>query len=295
MPVTTILQHQREKEGLTQPDLDVPMTNDDHNLSMQDSIEEVRADWVFALKQHFRVSLLSKTEKAAATGRWVSPDSTYQSKLLNRRPNSNRPNAATLSTKQAPSDSYNARQTTSNPPITNERAVVPPQMTPSYGHYDRQMPPANYDSRLASHEIQHNRQMPRASYDARQISSTDHNTGLISPDVHEVAQRPVNALGIHIPQGTGTAPNSKSAWQPVFNTRINEQTAPRMYNDQRTPATSQSSAQTSPLNCNGGQASPTSYRTGHSSPVSWNAVQTSPEVQNAVVSRIKLSAVYDNC
>ncbi|KAL7947876.1 hypothetical protein V8C42DRAFT_268175 [Trichoderma barbatum] len=282
MPVTTILQHQRDRERLTQLEPDLPMTDDDHDTSIQDSIQDVRIDWALAVEQHIRVSLLTEEEKAAAVGRWVAPDSTYRSTLLNGRPNSSCPD-----TKQAFSGMYNARKaihTTSDRPITNEEAFVPPQVAPSDDHYTRQMPSSNYDSRPASHEMQQSTQISCASYETRHISSSDYRDGPLSPtsSVYEVARCAVNVLGIHI---HGEAHNNNNAPQAVSNNRVNEQTAPRIYNTLQTPPSSHSSAQASPLNYDGGRVSPASHHTGHPSPVGWNSMQTCPDPHHAVVAR----------
>ncbi|PTB70389.1 hypothetical protein BBK36DRAFT_1137059 [Trichoderma citrinoviride] len=78
MPVTSILQHQRERERLTQPDLDTPMPDHDQGPSMREEMQKVRIRWALAVEQHVQVSLLTETEKAAAVAaRWIPPDSSY--------------------------------------------------------------------------------------------------------------------------------------------------------------------------------------------------------------------------
>lgn len=42
MPITTILQHQRDREKLNQPDLGTPTAEEDHNIRNKDTIKEVR-------------------------------------------------------------------------------------------------------------------------------------------------------------------------------------------------------------------------------------------------------------
>lgn len=43
MPITTILQHQRDREKLNQPDLGTPVVaEEDHNIRNKDTIKEVR-------------------------------------------------------------------------------------------------------------------------------------------------------------------------------------------------------------------------------------------------------------
>ncbi|KAL6790562.1 hypothetical protein J3E68DRAFT_68446 [Trichoderma sp. SZMC 28012] len=206
MPITTILQHQRDREKLNQPDLGTPTAEEDHNIGNKDTIKEVRLFfWPSAMERYIRISLLTKEEKAAAAARRrAAPDSTYKSKKLDN-PKSSCSKVATRSTKKDSSRSRKAKQTNSNHLITSEKTTAQPRATPIDRRSPRTMSTVNCDSRQASCGLQQNNTQPsRKSNEPRQNAPSQHHGGPPSPtdSVYEVARRAVNFLDIHKTQDT---------------------------------------------------------------------------------------------
>ena len=271
MPVTSILQHQRERERLTQPDLDTPMPDHDQGPSMREEMQKVRIRWALAVEQHVQVSLLTETEKAAAVAaRWIPPDSSYSMEILNRPFNPASLKASTPSTSRGSSGVRKASQ-------TSGRKRGPSQVPPHDGHNTRRLPPTDHNSRPGASKMQ--------QHNSQQCSSRDHNPGQVSPDVYNVTHRAVDALRA---QRRGeTASNDNNARQLISSPLANGQTAPRAYNSAYTPPASQSSTQTSSLKQSGRQAPHANHHAGHPSPVEWDAVRASSYAPNAIVSKIK--------
>ncbi|TFB03529.1 hypothetical protein CCMA1212_004891 [Trichoderma ghanense] len=258
MPVTTILQHQRERERLAQPDLDTPMPDHDQGPSMREKMQEVRLRWALAVEELVQVSLLTETEKAAAVAAgWIPPDSSYTVEILNRPFNPESSKASTPSASKGSSGVYNGSQ-------TGGKKLGPPQGNPPDRQNTRNLPPTNDVCEMQQHCPQ-------------QYSSNTHDSGRISPDVYNATHRAVNALWAH--RWGETASNDHNAWQAVSNSRVNEQTAPRAYNTLYTPPASQT--QTSPLGYDGRQAPYADHHAGHPSPVERDAVQVYPNAPNA--------------
>lgn len=251
MPVTTILQHQIEKERLVEPDSDMPMPDHDQGPSMRDYMQKVRLQWALAVEKQVHVSLLTEAEKAAAVpARWIPPDSSYSVEIVNRSLNPDSSNASTLSTSHASAGVYNGSQ-------TGGRKFGQLQRTPPDGHNSRQLPPANRTSKLGANETQQ-------QY-SQQYSSSAHDYVHISPDVYDVTHRAVNALRAH---KQGETPSENNIWQANLNSPVSEQTAP--------------------LEHNGRQAPYADHHTGHPTPGEWDAVRAYPNAPNAVVSKTKL-------
>ncbi|KAL6881938.1 hypothetical protein HDV57DRAFT_86404 [Trichoderma longibrachiatum] len=272
MPVTTILEHRRERERLAQPDSDTPMSDHDHDQgpSMQEQMQEVRLLWALALEEHLQVSLLTEKKKAAAVAaRSNPPDSRYSVEILNRpfNPDSSKPSARP--TGQRSSGMYKTSQ-------AGGRNLGPPQGVSLGSLTTGRSPPTNHMSGPEACKMQ--------QHDPQQYSSPAHGYGRISPDICNVAHRAVNALWAH--KRGETASGDNNARQAGSSPRIIEQCVTRAYNSPYTPPASQSSTQTSPLEFNGRQASNADYHTGNPSPVEWDAVRAYPTAPDAIVSKI---------
>ncbi|KAL7816599.1 hypothetical protein V8C26DRAFT_428851 [Trichoderma gracile] len=231
MPITTILQYQRERRRLVQPNLDTPMPDRDQGPSLRDELQDIRLQWALAVEEHAHVSLLTPAEKAAAVAaRWNPPDSSYTVELLNRpfKPDSSR--ASMPSTSQGSPGFYDGNQ-------MGTRKIASPQRMPPDVHDTRRPTPANHTSKPGAIET--------PQHDSQQYSSAAYNTGLVSPDVYHITHRAVNALWAH--KRGETASDDNNVRQAVSNPRVDEQAVPRTYSLIHTPPASQSSAQTSPL------------------------------------------------
>ncbi|KAL6691841.1 hypothetical protein J3F84DRAFT_403191 [Trichoderma pleuroticola] len=247
MPVTTILQHMRDREKLNQPDLGTRVAEDDHNITNKDTIK--------------------RGEKAAAVaGRGVAPDSTHQSKMLN--------NPTTSSTRKGSSRGRKTKQTNSNRPMTSGKTTPPPRaIMPLDGQSPRQVPTVNCDSRPASCAMQQNTQPSRTSNEPQQNSPSEHPGDPPTPadSVYEVARRAVDFLDIHNTQDT--EPQIIGPQLVVSTTDIGEQRTQERCNAIQTPPTSNDSAQTSPSSPSG----------ENGPPIRWSNIQTYPSCRDAIV------------
>ncbi|KAL7788711.1 hypothetical protein V8C37DRAFT_404282 [Trichoderma ceciliae] len=205
MPVTTILQHQNERERHVEADLDTPMTNNEDNLSIGEMLEKIRIDWAPVIHHRYtRASPLSNQKRTATvTGRWIPPDSSYRSTLLNGRSSSNLPRHALPSSRQAPPEIYHTRQTNSKN-FNTERGG-------STTHHASPAPPVSYRARRASRETQQVREVSPTTYDAQPASSMNRNARQMSPSTYIIAQTAYNALGVH--RAAGTSPNRQNERQ----------------------------------------------------------------------------------
>ncbi|KAL7961754.1 hypothetical protein V8C34DRAFT_239871 [Trichoderma compactum] len=273
MPITTILQHQRDREKLNQPDLGTRIAEDDHNIRNKDTIKEVRLSWALAIERYVGVSLLTKEEKAVAVaGQWVTPDPTCQSKILNN-PKSGCSEVATSSTKKNSSRSRKTKQTNSSHPITSGKTTAQPRAMPFDRHSPREVPTVNCDPGRASCTMQQNTQPSRTSKEPQQSAPSEHHGGPPSPtdSVYEVARRAVDFLDIHKTQDT--APGINGPQLVAATTHLGELGARERCNIMRTPPASHTSAQTSPSAPSGEKAPP----------IRWSTIQTYPSCRDAIV------------
>ncbi|PTB60429.1 hypothetical protein M431DRAFT_476925 [Trichoderma harzianum CBS 226.95] len=282
MPITTILQHQRDREKLNQPDLGTPVVaEEDHNIRNKDTIKERKT--------------------AAVAERWVAPDSTRQAKKLNNS-KSSCPKVATLSTKKDSSKSCKVKQTNSNRRITRGKTTAQPRATPIDRHSPRTMATVNCDLRRASCGMQQNTQPSRKSNKPRQNAPSEHHGGPPSPtdSVYEVARRAVNFLDIHKTQDTApqdTAPRNTVLQYTAPQNAAPQDTTPRDTTprdiaprdmapsiiDAQQVILNNTIGETPPASHSSAQTSPVSHKREKTPPIRWSTIQTYPSCRDAIV------------
>ncbi|UKZ47691.1 hypothetical protein TrVGV298_001917 [Trichoderma virens] len=313
MPITTILQHQRDRERRDQPGPDLPSTEndsipstgddsipsmgddsiplmgddsmpsmgddsmpstkDDSNTGTQDSIEKVRTDSARGMEQSFGVSLPNTEEKAAEAVRRSVEPNSTHQLKLPNGPKSSRPEVAASSTKRVSAGKNNSKQTITNRPIAIAPRVVIAPLVVPLDGHNTGQMPPANNSSGLASQ-----QIPQS----RQISCADNESRQIPYRGHHDDPPSPTVSDYEIARRAFNAlqiRNDQGAAPGINNT---QQAIPNAHVNEQTAPRVYNTVPTPPTSQSSAETSPSSRSDGQASPAGHYTKYPTPILWNAV-------------